>query len=137
MQVADHTQARKTLEVELEDMKKVVAKKKHALSEKESQMTHLQGLYDQREAELTDCRKELSWVEALVVELQEEMTHKSATWDTEKLVLEKACIDVYEDGFFKAIKQALSLAPETDPTRFDIAQDDDQPENDPASAPST
>ena len=45
-QFADHTQARKTLETELEDIKRVVAEKEHALTEKESQMTHLQGLCD-------------------------------------------------------------------------------------------
>jgi len=59
-------------------------------------------------------------VKALVVKLQEEMSCKSAAWDIEKLVLEKAYVDVYEDGFFKAMKQALSLAPEIDPTHFDI-----------------
>jgi len=72
-----------------------------------------------------------------VTELQEEMARKSAAWDAEKLILEKACVDVYEDGFFKAMKQALSLALEIDPSRFDIDQDDDQPEKDPTPTSST
>jgi len=67
-----------------------------------------------------------------VSELQDEMARKSVVCDTEKLTLEKACVDVYEDGFFKAVKQALTLTPEIDPFRFDIDQDDDQPEKDPA-----
>jgi len=55
-----------------------------------------------------------------VSELQDEMARKSVVCDTEKLTLEKACVDVYEDGFFKAVKQALTLTPEIDPFRFDI-----------------
>ena len=60
--MADQTQAGKLLETELEEAKKVMAEKEHALFEKEGQVTHLQELYDQREAELIDCRKELTLV---------------------------------------------------------------------------
>jgi len=65
------------------------------------------------------------------------MARKSAAWGAEKLILEKACVDVYENGVFKTMKQALSLAPQIDPTRFDIDEDDDQPEKDPSPTSST
>jgi len=38
--------------------------------------------------------------------------------------LEQACVEVYEDGFLKAIRQATVLAPDIDPALFDIDKDD-------------
>jgi len=46
--------------------------------------------------------------------------------------LEQACVAVYEDGFFKAMKQSLLLAPEIDLSSFDIDKDDKQPSDDSA-----
>jgi len=62
------------------------------------------------------------------------MAEKEAWWNAEKHELEKACVEVYKDGFLKAMKQALFFALEIDSARFDIDRDDEQPKNELAPA---
>ena len=55
-----------------------------------------------------------------MTDFHEEMAKKEAEWGEEKLRLRKGCVEVYEDGFMKAMRQAVLFAPEIDPMRFDI-----------------
>lgn len=70
--------------------------------------------------ELARAESSLKEVDERMTDFHEEMAKKEAEWGEEKLRLRKGCVEVYEDGFMKAMRQAVLFAPEIDPMRFDI-----------------
>ena len=79
---------------------------------------------------MTQVGEAVAAAEAQVGEVRGEMARKESAWEAEKFQLEQACVVIFEDAFFKPKKQALLLAPEIDPSGFDIDRDDEQPGDD-------
>lgn len=41
-------------------------------------------------------------------------------WKEEKVEIQRGCVDSYEEGFVKAMRQALLFVPDLEPTSFNI-----------------
>jgi len=131
--IEDLTKSKAELEREVETLNQTITSRDAMLEDKEAQVAHFQGLCERREAELSRAGEVVAATEAQMAEVRDEMAKRKSTWEAEKFELEQACVAVYEDGFFKAMKQALLLAPDIDLSGFDIDRDDEQPSEDSAS----
>jgi len=132
------------LERQVQQLLKERSDKDSAFTAKELQLLHLQQLCKCHEVELICRQGELVCAEGALKEVEsrmvdfekevakmghkesewkkweEELARKEAEWDEEKLQLQRGCVDAYEEGFMKAMRQAILFSLELDPTRFDI-----------------
>jgi len=51
---------------------------------------------------------------------EEELVHREVALKEVKIQLQRGCVEVYEEGFMKAMRQALLFSPDLELTRFDI-----------------
>jgi len=131
--IEDLTKSKAELKREVETLNQTITSRDAMLVDKEARVAHFQGLCERREAELSRAGEVVAATEAQVAEVRDEMAKKESAWEAEKFDLEQACVAVYKDDFFKVMKQALLLAPDIDPSGFDIDRDDEQPGGDSAS----
>jgi len=72
---------------------------------------------------MTDLEKEVATLgqkEAQWKKREKELMHKETDWEEEKIQLQRDCVEAYEEGYIKAMRQALLFSPNLEPTRFDI-----------------
>jgi len=123
-QVEGLSKVKEALERDVFDLKEANAGKDVALAEKESELIRLQEVCERKEIEAGLAEQKVKTAESRVTELQGEMAKQKAEWEDKKRQLEQACVEVYEDGFLKAMRQATALAPDLDPSLFVVDEDD-------------
>jgi len=81
------------------------------LIRRQGELVRTESALKEVEDEMVDLKKEVAKKESNSQRWEEEFARKEAGWDEEKLQLQRGCVDAYEEGFMKAMKQALCFLP--------------------------
>jgi len=111
------------LEKQVQELLKEKSKRDLAFAAKELELSQCQGLNRRLDAVIRHLKERLDSSKKKLQYMEIQLSKGEAEWEDENFQLQKAYVDAYEEGFMKAVRQALVFSPNLQVSQFDLDKD--------------